>query len=110
MSEKDLESRVEKIEAYIERCEKVKEQERKTNLDKKFESLENHLVQQDKKQLIFATLAFGFAILLVGITLAFQKLAQMYQNPISPYIDIIFLTLLGLVVVFGSLHQLKKAK
>ncbi len=47
MAEKDLENSVKKIEAYIEGCEKTKEQEWRTTITSKVDGLKNHLMQQD---------------------------------------------------------------
>lgn len=74
MAEKELENSVKRIEAYIEGCEKTKEQEWRNTITSKVDGLRNHLMQQDldrKKERRIVNgkmfIAAGLPILAIGL-------------------------------------------
>jgi len=111
MAEKDLESRVTKLEADIKRCEEAKEEKWKADLYQCLKEVKDHLTRQDKeikKQSYLAAATVGCAIIIVGVTFQIQTFIQAHKGPPDAYIW--FLLLIGFGFLFWCYRQQKKIK
>jgi len=117
MAEKDLESRVKRLEAYIARCKNTKERKWRTSVTGKLDDLKNHLTQQDtekrrEKRVLIGRTIIASSLPVFGVGLASTVHALLIMKAYDFFVTFLttqefYMFAIGLVLVVAGFSVMR---